>query len=138
MPPWTALPFRSLSLRYLAVGAAVNGFGYLAYLTLTTVGFSPRMAVTTLFPVSLLAAFQGHAKFTFVTRRSSHPKRQAAVRYVLVTFAGYVMNLALLGVLVDLLGVPHQLGQLVALAAIVPISFVLLRRVVFQPAERAI
>jgi putative flippase GtrA len=48
------------------------------------------------------------------------------------------MNLALLGVLVDLLGVPHQVRQLLALAAIVPMSFVLLRRVVFQHAEHVI
>ena len=125
------------SLRYVAVGATVNGLGYASYLLLTAFGLSPRVAVTTLLPVSLLAAFQGHARFTFPTDRVTLWDLRAAARYLTVTLAGYAINLMLLSVLVDRFGMPHQLAQLLALAAIVPTMFVLLRHMVFRPAGRA-
>jgi putative flippase GtrA len=49
-----------------------------------------------------------------------------------VTFAGYLMNLGILPVLVDRFGVAHQIAQLVALAAIIPTMFMLLRHGVFK------
>ncbi len=137
VPLQSAFPNRLPSLRYVAVGATVNGLGYAAYLLLTWFGLSPQVAVTTLLLVSLLAAFQGHARFTFPIDRVTHGGLQAAVRYLLVTLTGYAMNLILLGVLVNRLGVPHQLAQLFAFAAVVPTMFVLLPYVVFRPAGRA-
>ena len=44
------------------------------------------------------------------------------------------MNLALLTMLVDRFGVAHQIAQLVALGAIVPILFMLRHLCVFKPA----
>ena len=116
------------SVRYLAVGAAVYVLGYATYLDLTALGLSPRTAVTVLLPVSLLAAFQGHARFTFGARDRD---RRTATRYSAITLAGYLANLVLLTILVDRFGIAHQFAQLVAIAAIVPTMFVLLRRVVF-------
>jgi putative flippase GtrA len=55
----------------------------------------------------------------------------------LVTLTGFATSLLRLSVLVDRLGMPHQLAQLLALAAIVPTMFVLLRHMVFRPAGRA-
>jgi putative flippase GtrA len=121
------------SLRYLAVGTAVNGFGYSAYLVLTVLGLSPYLAVTILLPLSLFAAFRGHARFTFAVE---HRNRPMAVRYVAVTLIGYATNLVLLTVLIELLGIPHQLAQILALALIVPVMFVILRRVVFTQIVR--
>jgi putative flippase GtrA len=122
------------SLRYLAVGTAVNGFGYGTYLVLTMLGSSPYLAVTILLPLSLFAAFRGHARFTFA---AEHRNRLMAARYVAVTLIGYATNLVLLTVLIELLGIPHQLAQILALALIVPIMFVILRRVVFTQIVRS-
>ena len=118
-------------MRYLTVGATVNGAGYASYLVLTLLGLSPQAAVSVLLPVSLFTAFQGHARFTF---GSASRDRRTASRYIAVTFAGYLTNLALLTILVDRFGVAHQIAQLVALAAIVPTNFLLLRHGVFKPA----
>lgn len=52
-------------MRYVVIGASVNGAGYLAHLVLTWVELSPRLAVTVLLPVSLWAAFQLHGRVTF-------------------------------------------------------------------------
>jgi len=122
------------SLRYLAVGATVNGLGYVAYLVLTVLGFSPYLAVTILLPLSLFAAFRGHARFTFTVE---HRDRPMAARYLVVTLIGYVTNLVLLNVLIELLGIPHQLAQLIVMALIVPVMFVILRRVVFTQIVRS-
>jgi len=121
----------------VAVGATVNGLGYAAYLLLTAFGLSPRVAVTTLLPVSLLAAFQGHAGFSFPTDRVTRSDLRTAARYLLVMQMGHTMHMILLDVMVNRLGVPHQLAQLLALTTIVPVMFVLLRRVEFRPAGRA-
>lgn len=115
---------------HIAVGATVNGLGYASYLDLTLLGLSPRSAVNVLRPVGLFSAFQGHARFAF---ESSSRDRQAAARCITVTVAGYLMNLVPLTILVDRLGLAHQIAQLITLAAIVPTMFVLLRRVVSIP-----
>ena len=115
-------------VRYVAVGASVNGTGYLAYLLLTWAGLSPRLAVTVLLPVSLWAAFQLHGRVTFAGIGRG---RATGLRFLAVMLTGYALNLALLTVLVDRVGVPHQLAQLVAIGLIALLMFQLMRRIVF-------
>ena len=122
-------------LRYVAVGASVNGAGYLAYLVLTWAGLSPRLAVTVLLPVSLSAAFQLHGRVTFAgTERG----RTTGLRFLAVMLTGYALNLAFLTILVDAAGVPHQLAQLGSIGLIAVVMFQLMRRVVFvnPPSDR--
>lgn len=120
-------------LRYVVVGASVNGAGYLAYLTLTWVGLSPRVAVTLLLPMSLWAAFQMHARVTF---SGSRRNRATALRFLAVALTGYTLNLGLLTALVDGAGIPHQLAQLVSMGLIALVMFRLMRQAVF-PDRRA-
>ncbi len=63
--------------------------------------------------------------------------RQAAVRVLAESVTGWPIELSPVDVLFDRVGMPYQLAWLLALAAIVPTMFVLLRRVVFRPAGRA-
>jgi putative flippase GtrA len=127
------------SIRYLLVGASVNGAGYLAYLLLTAVGLTPRLAVTVLLPVSLWAAFRLHGRVTF---NASERQSTAGIRFLAVSLVGYALNLAILTTLVDGAGVPHQVAQLVSVALIGLVMFRLIRRFVFpepigapQPSE---
>lgn len=115
-------------MRYVAVGACVNGAGYLAYLALTWFGRSPRLAVTVLLPISLWAAFQLHGRVTFP---GSGRDRAAGLRYLAVSLTGYALNMALLTVLVDGAGIPHQVAQLFSIGLIALVMFQLMRRVVF-------
>lgn len=115
-------------LRYIAVGASVNGAGYLSYLALTWAGMSPRLAVTVLLPVSLWAAFQLHNRVTFP---GIGRVRTTGIRFLAVMLTGYALNLALLTILVDGAGVPHQFAQLVSIGLIALLMFPLMRRVVF-------
>ena len=115
-------------LRYVAVGGSVNGAGYLTYLVLTWFGLSPRLAVTVLLPVSLWAGFRLHGRVTFA---GGGRDRAAGLRYLAVSLAGYALNLALLTVLVDGVGAPHQIAQLFSVGLIALVMFQLMRRVVF-------
>ena len=119
-------------LRYLAVGGSVNGAGYLAYLVLTWFGLSPRLAVTVLLPVSLWVAFQLHGRVTF---GGSGRDRAAGLRYLAVSLTGYALNIALLTVLVDGAGIPHQIAQLFSVGLIALVMFQLMRRVVFPSSD---
>jgi putative flippase GtrA len=115
-------------IRYLLVGASVNGVGYLAYLLLTAVGLTPRLTVTVLLPVSLWAAFRLHGRVTF---SASERQSTAGIRFLAVSLVGYALNLAILTALVDGAEVPHQVAQLVSVALIALVMFRLMRRFVF-------
>jgi len=119
---------RRRSIRYVMVGASVNGAGYLAYLLLTAVGLTPRLTVTVLLPVSLWAAFRLHGRVTFA---ASERQSTAGIRFLAVSMVGYALNLAILTALVDGAGVPHQVAQLVSVALIALVMFRLMRRFVF-------
>jgi len=135
MPCFAASDPRFRLLRYAAVGASVNGAGYLAYLLLTWAGLSPRLAVTVLLPVSLWAAFQLHGRVTFAGVGRG---RTTGLRFLAVMLTGYALNLALLTILIDGAGVPHQPAQLVSIGLIALLMFQLMRRVVFvyPPSDR--
>lgn len=115
-------------LRYGAVGASVNGAGYLAYLLLTSSGLSPRLTVTVLLPVSLWAAFRLHGRVTFALPDQGNA---SGVKFLALSLTGYVLNLALLTVLIDTVGLRHQLAQLLSIGLIAPVMFQMLRRFVF-------
>lgn len=118
----------TIALRYGAVGASVNGTGYLAYLALTWDWLSPRLAVTVLFPISLWAAYQLHSRVTFV---GSVRDGRSALRFLVISLAGYVLNLAILTLLVDRGDFPHQIAQLVSIVFIALLMFHLTRTTVF-------
>lgn len=116
-------------MHYVAVRASVNGVGYLTYLVLTWFGLSPRLAVTVVLPVSLLAAFQVHRRVTF---GGGGRDRAAGLRFLAVSLTGYALNIALLSVLVDGAGVPHQVAQLFFIGVTALVLFQLMQRVVFS------
>ena len=81
-----------------------------------------------LLPVALWAAFRLHGRVTFAsTDRGS----ASGVRFLAMSLAGYTLNLALLTVLVDAAGLPHQIAQLFSLGLIALVMFHMLGRFVF-------
>lgn len=130
MPRFAVNGPRLRIVRYAAVGASVNGAGYVAYLLLTLSGLSPRLTVTVLLPFGLWAAFRLHGRVTFT---SADRGSTAGVKFLAVSLAGYPLNLALLTVLVDTAGLRHQLAQLLSIGLIAPVMFQMMRRFVFVP-----
>ena len=120
--------FATRASRYGMVGASVNGARYLAYLVLTWIGLSPRLAVTALLPITLWASYQLHGRITFA---GGARHRDTVIRFLVVALAGYLLNLGLLTALVNGAGIPHQLAQLVSVGLIALAMFQLMRHVVF-------
>ena len=124
-------PIRSPQFfKYAAIGFTINGIGYCVYLALTHLGTTPKLTMTVLYSSAVLIGFLANRRYTF--QHSGH-LGSAAFRYLLAYFAGYLLNLSLLLLFVDLLGFAHQIVQAVAIFVVAIFLFVLSRVFVFAP-----
>jgi putative flippase GtrA len=102
------MPVSRQLLRYGAVGLASNLLCYLAYLGLTRLGTDPKLAMSLLYVLGVLQTFVFNRRWTF---EYSGEGRRVFYRYCAAYGAGYLTNLAVLYLLVDRLGYPHQAIQ---------------------------
>jgi len=123
------MPTQSQFARFAIVGLTSNGILYLAYLLLTYFGLGPKTAVSILFVVGVTQTFFVNRAWTF--RHSGNTSR-TYVRYWVAYGMGYILNLALLEVFVNLLGYAHQLVQGLLVLVIAAFLFVLQKYWVFQ------
>ena len=120
-------------VRYVFVGIILNLLGYLIYLGLTWLGVPPKIVVTIFYPLAALNGYFIHARYTFAYS-GSH--RSGLVRYVVAHVFGFLSNLVLLFVGVDILDYPHQLVQLVAIFAVAGQLFVTFKLFVYKSDSR--
>jgi putative flippase GtrA len=118
-------------LRYVVVGLASNLVCYLAYLGLSALGMDPKLAMTILYAVGVLQTFFFNKKWTF---KQDGAVPAAFYRYCIAYGAGYLLNLAVLYVLVDLQGYPHQLVQATMIVVLAMMLFLSQKFWVFRPA----
>nr|WP_207794084.1 GtrA family protein [Ramlibacter algicola] len=116
--------------RFGVVGVATNLLGYGIYLVVA-LWVEPKLAVTLLYPIGIVMGYTGHARYAF-NYAGGHGRGLA--RYLVAHAFGYGLNLALLYVFVDRLGMPHQLVQFVAIFVVGAFLFVLYRLWVFRGA----
>ena len=119
-------------IRYGVVGLLTNLAGYAIYLLLTWSWLEPKVAVTVLYPVGVIAGYFGHARYSF-----AYQGRMASgmARYLAAHAIGYGANIALLHVFTDRMGFPHQAVQAVAIFAVAGLLFLLFRFMVFARAQ---
>ena len=115
--------------RYAILGAGVNLVGYLVYLGVTFAGVEPKIAVTVLYAAAATVTFIGNRKWTFGHKGSVS---RAGVKYLLSHLAGYALNLLILIVFFDLLGLPHQIVQAAAIAVVAACLFLSSKYIVFR------
>ena len=117
--------------RYGLVGIASNFAGYITYLLVTFLGVTPVVTMSILYATSAAIGFWGNKKLTF-----SHEGNvlSAGIRYILAHCLGYLINLAVLVVMVDRLGYAHQWVQAVAILIVAAYLFVALKFFVFKRA----
>lgn len=120
-------------VRYAVVGIATNLAGYAVYLLVTWAGVEPKIAMTCLYAVGAAVSFVGNRNWTFGHRGSI---TAGAVRFAIAHLLGYLLNLSLLVIFVDRLGLPHQLVQGVAILVVALFLFVLFRAFVFPAGRR--
>jgi putative flippase GtrA len=117
--------------RYGLVGLASNAAGYLAYLLLTAYGTAPLAAMTALYAVGATAGFVGNRKLTF---QHEGGLLGSAARYILAHLGGYLLNFAILYVLIDGMGYPHQLAQTIGIVVVALFLFTVFKLFVFSTA----
>jgi putative flippase GtrA len=118
--------------RYGIVGLVTNLAGYLIYLLLTWAWLEPKMAVSLLYPVGVIAGFFGHARYSFTYRGR---RAGAMARYLLAHAIGYGANIGLLYAFTDRMGFPHQAVQAAAIFVVAALLFVLFKFMVFPQGQ---
>lgn len=116
-------------VRYATVGLASNLVLYLAYLALTAAGVGTKLAMTLLYVLGVVQTFAFNKRWSF---RHGGMRGPAFVRYCASYALGYLVNLVALMVLVDRLGLPHQIVQGVLILALAILLFLLQKYWVFR------
>lgn len=113
---------------YALIGVLTNILGYAFYILLTYFFGSPKLTMTLLYFVGVSIGFLANRRFTF--QHDGHIG-VTGIRYLLVQLAGYLLNLILLLLFVDWLGLAHQIVQAIAIVVVAIFLFILLRVFVF-------
>ena len=95
-------------IRFIIVGIVSNLLLYLLFLMLTALGLGHKSAMTLLYLVGVAQTFVLNKHWTFEFHA---PIRSSLGRYLTVYASGYLVNLSLLAIFVDNLGLPHALVQ---------------------------
>lgn len=117
-------------LRFIIVGLTSNLVLYLFYLTLTTLGLGHKTSMTLLYVIGTLQTFIFNKRWTF---EHDGATRTALIRYIVAYAFGYLLNLFVLLVLVDRLGLPHQWVQGLMIFTLATMLFLLQRYWIFRP-----
>lgn len=116
-------------IHYGLVGIAINLIGYSIYLVITYLGGEPKITMSLLYVIGATASFLGNRKLTFAHKGSL---LGSGVRYVIAHFFGYLINLAILIVMVDQFGYPHQWVQAAAIFVVAAFLFLAFKFFVFS------
>jgi putative flippase GtrA len=114
--------------RFTVIGIGSNLIGYLFYILITHFGVDPKVAMSTLYGVGVIAGFFGHGKFTFKQRSGLI---LAGHRYIITHLLGYLLNFAIQIVVTDRLGYPHQLAQIIGVCVVGLFLFIAFKYFVF-------
>ena len=110
------------------IGVGVNAALYTAYLILTHTGLGAFAAMTVTYCSGVVMGFVLNGRFTF---RFDGDKGLAFLRYVSAYVLGYLVNLVGLWLLVDRLGIAHELAQGALTVSVALLLFALQRYWVF-------
>ena len=114
---------------YGMLGVAVNLAAYLAYLSITYMGGTPKLTMSVLYVVTAFVSFLGNRKLTFAYKGGF---LGSGLRFSIAHFLGYLINLGLLFVLVDKFGYPHQAVQVCAIFIVAAFLFLTFKVFVFR------
>lgn len=106
---------RFQSVRFVLVGLASNAVLYLLYIFLTGMGLHPTIAVSIVFLTGVIQTFVFNKNWTFANYENSRPQ---LIRYLLVYFFAYMLNILMLYILVEKMNFPHRWVQAVAVIVI--------------------
>lgn len=102
-------------LKYALVGFGSNVVLYILYLLITNLGIGHKSAVSVLYLIGVLQTFLFNRSWTF-----DYKGRRIGTfwRYMITYATGYLVNISMLVLLVDKMGLPHQIVQAVLIIVI--------------------
>lgn len=118
--------------RYTFVGIAINAIGYLVYILFTYIGATPKLTMSLLYVVGVVIGFWGNRELTFAHKGSV---LGTGILYLIAHCFGYIINLAILVVMVDKLKYAHQWVQAVAIFVVAGFLFPIFKFFVFKSAD---
>lgn len=118
--------------RFGVVGVGVNLALYAVYLALVDAQVGVKSAMSLVYAAGVGLGFVLNRRWSFRSRASS-PRE--ALAYGSVCLAGYLLNLAVLALLVDVWGWAHQPVQGAMVFVVAALAFVLNKHWVFGAAE---
>ena len=110
----------------------MNLAGYVIYLLLTWLWLDPKLAVTVLYPLGVIAGYFGHGRYSFAYQGRT---TSGLSRYLVAHAIGYGTNVSLLYVFSDLLRFPHQVVQACAIFIVAGVLFLQFKFFVFPRAH---
>lgn len=114
--------------RFALVGLSSNVVLYLLYVLLTGLDLGHKTAMTLLYILGVLQTFLFNRRWTF---RYQGRMPKALLRYLTSYGFGYFFNLVILIIMVDRLGLPHQIVQGILILITARLLFLLQKYWVF-------
>jgi putative flippase GtrA len=124
-------------IRYTFVGVTLNMTGYIAYLLLTYFFLSPIIAMSVLYPISILLAYFSHRKHTFKSNPLSKSRKHFFL-FLLIYLIGYLLNFSSLYFFHVKLGFPHEKVQIATIFTVAIVLYLLFKSYVFRTSHSKI
>ena len=118
-----------LLIRYGLVGLVINAVCYFVFLRLIYFGMESKAAMTLIYVFGVFISFAGNRRWVFYHQDATS---DAALHFVLAHLFGYLLNLLILYVFVDLYGYAHQWVQIVAIIVVAIFLFIIFKYFVFR------
>lgn len=116
-------------VRYIVVGLTMNIFGFLLFVLITTLGVSPVLTISILYPLYIGLAFCLNKYWSFNHKGNTST---SAIRY-LIAYAGcYALNVVMLKFFSGYLGYSHLVVQVIAVMIIALLLFLTQKLWVFR------
>lgn len=113
-------------------GTATMGYAALTWLLAAKAGLPAAIASLASYACVSVLSYLGHRHLTFRSRR---PHRDTAGSFAAVSMGGYVLALAIPGLLSGALGAPIEVSVLVTCLVVPVFSCLAMTRFVFRPAH---
>ena len=115
--------------RYAVVGIVSNIFGYLLYFFLTSAGYDPKFTMTALYGAAAIIGFLCNKQLTFSFKGSV---LESGIRYGITHLFGYLLNLLIMVIFVDIYKYPHTIIQGIAIFIVAGFLFLCFKFFVFR------
>jgi putative flippase GtrA len=115
--------------RYALVGIALNIIGYSIYFFLTSTGFTPKITMTFLYGAGVIIGFFSNKKFTFSYKDGFIG---SGLRYGITHLFGYLLNLLIMVIFVDICKYSHTIVQGIAIFIVAVFLFLCFKFIVFR------